>query len=111
SPPISSLLFSPKGFITKMIFKQFYKLLNLCPTLNLEYEVSKYINLETGSPAIPPDMRYPFLVVTLGLFFHTQLTLVLTRAIPKDKSISSCISLKLMLSKGLVKHVSPVFSP
>ncbi|GIY74288.1 probable proline--tRNA ligase, mitochondrial [Caerostris darwini] len=29
-------------------------------------------------------------------------------AIPKDKSaISSCISLKLMLSKGLVKHVSP----
>ncbi|KAF8771364.1 putative proline--tRNA ligase like protein [Argiope bruennichi] len=34
--------------------------------------------------------------------------LCFAEAIPKEKSsVSSCISLKLMLSKGLVKHVSP----
>ncbi|GBN71459.1 putative proline--tRNA ligase, mitochondrial [Araneus ventricosus] len=39
--------------------------------------------------------------------FMSQI-LCFVEAIPKEKSsVSSCISLKLMLSKGLIKHVSP----
>ncbi|GFU45277.1 probable proline--tRNA ligase, mitochondrial [Nephila pilipes] len=34
-------------------------------------------------------------------------TLFFPDAKPKDKTSSSCISLKLMLSRGLIKHVSP----